>query len=391
MLSRKIKNRLYLIEEKEKLSYWLDLNTGKFYNHNDLPIDCVPSLFQKLTPTFAKTSFDNNELLYNVWEYSGLLWQLNEKQRAIFCSYMERFASLHITFKFDERIDTDEEGKEFPDLPNFCALFYILQHTPVTYFAGKDTISMREIETAYVMDVLVPDLQKSFPKNYYTLIRKIAGQWSLIGQSRSTYVSIIRCLGHEKLYLLEKDFMDALINEWMKVKRMAGEPYDKCPSHGFLIELEQTKKRAKAIETRAMDKELQRNNLPYLYFEDETFMCRPLLTCAQFHDEATQQNNCVERLYLKRVAKGYTHIVSIRHKASPDTSCITCEINNDYEIVQYLRANNNTELEKDEEDFYKKLKAHLQEAKRHDPKFDGTAENTHMWSRGARRLANLIE
>ena len=92
-------------------------------------------------------------------------------------------------------------------------------------------------------------------------------------------------------------------------------------------------------------------------------MCRPLLTCAQFHDEATQQNNCVERLYLKKVVKGHTHIVSIRRKSSPDTSCITCEINNDYEIVQYLHANNSQELKKDEEVFYKKLEAHLQEVK----------------------------
>lgn len=387
MLSRKVKNRLYLIEEKEKLSYWLDLNTGKFYNHNDLPIDCVPSLFQKLTPTFAKTSFDNNELLQNVSKYCRLWDKLDEEQRVIFCSYMERYASLHITLIFNLNINIEEKEKIHP---NFPAFLHVLQHTPVSYFAGKNSVSTCEIVSTYVEKFLIPDLQKSFPKNYYTLIRKIAERWVLVGQPRSTYVSIIRCLGHEKLYLLDDFSMKHLIKEWMAAKYTTGEPYDKCPSHGFLIELEQTKKRAKAIETRAMDKELQRNDLSYLYFEDETFMCRPLLTCAQFHDEATQQNNCVERLYLERVAKSYTHIVSIRRKSSPNTSCITCEINNDYEIVQYLRANNNTELEKDEEVFYKKLKAHLQEAKRHDPKFDGTTESYITMEEAGVRLVAFI-
>ena len=176
--------------------------------------------------------------------------------------------------------------------------------------------------------------------------------------------SLLKFFVKQKLYLASPQFIDNNLYHWIEWKTKLNEPLTECPSHGLLIELADMRQRIYENDKAEFDKLLnENNNKNWLYFEDETFMCRPLLTCAQFHDEATQQNNCVERMYLKNCAHGETHIVSVRRKSSPDTSCITCEINNDYEIVQYLHANNSQELKKDEEVFYKKLKAHLQEVK----------------------------
>lgn len=100
------------------------------------------------------------------------------------------------------------------------------------------------------------------------------------------------------------------------------------------------------------DEGLKRNNdMPWLYYENDTFIAKPLFTKEEFHAEAEAQHNCVERLYMERVFNGITHIVSVRRKDQPDTSCITCEVSNERKIVQYLKAWNNGRCEQDECNF----------------------------------------
>lgn len=78
------------------------------------------------------------------------------------------------------------------------------------------------------------------------------------------------------------------------------------------------------------------NNKPYLYFSTDTFQVAPLLTREQFHKEATYQSNCVERLYMDKVHDGNTHVVAVRKVNDPDTPFITCEVDNNGKIIQYL-------------------------------------------------------
>jgi hypothetical protein len=86
----------------------------------------------------------------------------------------------------------------------------------------------------------------------------------------------------------------------------------------------------------------QYNDLKELYYENDTYTMYPLITTEQFHEEAEAQNNCVERLYMEPVANGRTHVVVIRRKDSPEKSLITCEINNDWRIIQYYAKYNQT-------------------------------------------------
>lgn len=83
------------------------------------------------------------------------------------------------------------------------------------------------------------------------------------------------------------------------------------------------------------------NNLPCLYFENDDYIVRPLLSKKEFHVEATAQRNCVERMYMERVADGLTHVVAVRKKSAPDTPYITCEVTNNGQINQYLLKCNN--------------------------------------------------
>lgn len=82
------------------------------------------------------------------------------------------------------------------------------------------------------------------------------------------------------------------------------------------------------------------NDLPALYFTFGEYTARPLLTPEAFHDEAEQQGNCVERMYMERVANRQTHVVQIRKTDNLEKSVITCEVSDHGAIRQYLKRFN---------------------------------------------------
>ena len=348
VITKKEKNRCTFTLTDELADNWtdtfsLDFDTGIFYDSNNHERDC-PSVYY---PNLKETS----PYFHNALVYINAYPLLKKEERAIFCSYMERYAALDLRFNLDYPMCDN------PLYPNYSALCYILQHFPKKY----PTASV--IVNKYV-EGLTDDLQKSFPNvpSIHAIVGWVSTFWCMIGQSRAAYVSLIRFFLREKLHVFEMTTIAPLTADWMIVKHELNEPYDSCPSHGFAIELVEAKKRQKAEFEAITNEKLQRNNnLPYLYFEDETFICKPLLTCEAFHDEATKQDNCVERIYLDIAAKGKTHIVSIRRKADPTSSCITCEIK-DYEIIQYLQAHNKKDYKEDESAFREKLAAHLRAA-----------------------------
>lgn len=105
------------------------------------------------------------------------------------------------------------------------------------------------------------------------------------------------------------------------------------------------------------------NNKPWLYYENETFIVKPLLTKEDFHNEGEAQHNCVERLYMEKVYIGSTHVVTIRRKDNPNDSYITCEVSNDGYIVQYLAAFNRTPNAYDAIQFKKEYAYHLKNSR----------------------------
>lgn len=349
VITKKEKNRCTFTLMDELADNWtdtfsLDFDTGIFYDSDNHERDC-PSVYASFDTKNTSIYFHNAIVYITAYPF------LKKEERAIFCSYMERYAALGLRFNVNYNMFDDHL------YPNYSALCYMLQHFPIKYPA------VSVIANKYV-EGLTDDLQKSFPNvpSIHAIVRQVADLWCMIGQPRTAYVSLIRFFLREKLHVFEKAVMNPLMLDWMTVKHELNEPYDSCPSHGFAIELVEAKKRRKAEVVAATNEKLQRNNnLPYLYFEDETFICKPLLTCEAFHDEATKQDNCVERLYLDIAAKGKTHIVSIRRKADPTSSCITCEIK-DYEIIQYLQAHNKKDYKEDESAFREKLAAHLRAA-----------------------------
>lgn len=90
------------------------------------------------------------------------------------------------------------------------------------------------------------------------------------------------------------------------------------------------------------------NDNKELYFETDKFIIRPLLSKADFHIEAEVQHNCVESIYMERVAEGKTYVLTVRHKDAPDTPYITCEVTKEYTVEQfYLARNRSPQLAED--------------------------------------------
>lgn len=79
-----------------------------------------------------------------------------------------------------------------------------------------------------------------------------------------------------------------------------------------------------------------------LFFENEKFITVIPTTSAEFKAEGDAQANCVFRVYYPQVKEEATHIVFIRRKNEPNLSYITCEVNLNGKICQYLTRFNNT-------------------------------------------------
>lgn len=108
------------------------------------------------------------------------------------------------------------------------------------------------------------------------------------------------------------------------------------------------------------DAVLKRNNdLDWLYFSNSEYRAVPLITAEEFHEEAEAQHNCVERIYMEKVMNGQTHVVVVRKVSDPERSVITCEVNNQGRIIQYLGFANSRDLTESQFAFKELYAEHL--------------------------------
>ena len=80
-----------------------------------------------------------------------------------------------------------------------------------------------------------------------------------------------------------------------------------------------------------------------------------------FIDESKQQHNCIFRLYYPKVRNNKTYIVFVRKADSPTKSYITCEIDKQGKIVQYLRTFNENIRSEEDINFKNEYQKHLLE------------------------------
>ena len=101
------------------------------------------------------------------------------------------------------------------------------------------------------------------------------------------------------------------------------------------------------------------NNCDWLRFENESLIVIPLVSRMDFKNEADHQQNCVERLYMREVVTGNTHVVAIRKKSDVTTPYITCEVNTNGRIIQYLGRFNRIPQDASARAFQRQYQEHL--------------------------------
>ena len=141
---------------------------------------------------------------------------------------------------------------------------------------------------------------------------------------------------HEKVFAIYSgSSFGHLVNEWYRMSTNIGEKpeakHNILTNYAILNWLHEEREKAHLNDTIKTN-----NDLAWLYYSTDEYIIRPLLSTEDFHKEAEAQHNCVERMYMNRVANGTTHVVVVRKKSDPDASFITCEVTNDRRINQYL-------------------------------------------------------
>lgn len=169
---------------------------------------------------------------------------------------------------------------------------------------------------------------------------------------------------HEKVFHMYNSYDYAnLIKRWAKLVYSLNDTLE--VKHNILTNYCILQYLEKEYRESHYDEKLNRhNNLNWLYYENDSYIVRPLINRAEFHAEAESQCNCVERMYMEYVVNGDTHVVTVRKKDSPDLSYITCEVSNTGEIKQYLYRRNQRVSDEADRNFKREYQKHLYEAEK---------------------------
>lgn len=303
---------------------YLDLNTGVFYE-NGTPAPYAPATFFNLE---CRSPLDHSIKEFALYHYSFDLKDcpdyLHQVERY---AYAGKWLGLKNIVNLPYYIDLLASFHDLSILNRDCIEVDYLQCAYDEELLAELGACYKNITNSYCRyDVIIEDLVRNYGRRF----------------EKPVLHSLLKFFVKQKLYLASPFLIGIAVNSWIKWKTKLNEPLTECPSHGLLIELADMQQRIKVNDRAEFDKLLnENNNKKWLYYKNDQFIASPLISCAAFHDEATQQDNCVQRMYLKNCAHGKTHIVAVRSISNPSQSLITCEIDpKNHEIKQWLRAHN---------------------------------------------------
>ena len=313
---RKERN-LFIAAEGNKIKGQYDSATGVYYGAKGTPIQTMPSAFKNSIYSYIFTS------------HQWIITHVTDETLTRALNRWECLASLGL-YTSDHEVLTDA-NYDFPvlkkDLVN-----YIKEHSEAAPCYSEELRKKYELSiscpeynmlTGQALTVVNHTIfeETQFPLEWFikAMLKYQLDDVSYLGVSPWTYAGYL-----EHYY----EQCAALNIEPVITKNMFA-------TMGHTAHLYNNYKKAN------MNNDIKRfNDIPELYYENDTYIVRPLLSTEEFHAEAEAQQNCVERLYMERVADGNTHVVTVRKKDAPTQSLITCEISNNFNIIQYYAKYN---------------------------------------------------
>lgn len=299
-----------------------DFNTLSFYNDKNQPTPYTPDCFQK------------KAVKGGIW-YNAVKWWCQNRyipRVSLKMNVIEKAGAVGIKLV--------PEGFSTAELENLCFDKNFVALVKEANLIDADGLLL------LTHDVFTTIAEKTCRKNYEkqgystSFIDILLNNKRLFEEATDKEIhKLWHLYQYHSLYLLGKWQCADFIIDWWRTARILNEPLFIHSSP--IIASQERKERAELMENDKMSSTVKKyNDLPRLYYENDEYFVRPLISAQDFHDEATQQNNCVERMYLREVAYNKTHIVVLRRKTDPSQSFITIEVDNCYTIVQYLAKNN---------------------------------------------------
>lgn len=327
----------------EDTNDYLDLNTGVFYK-NDIPVPYVPKAFFDLkccSPLdHSIAEFVRNYGFYDLNDCPDYLHQVERY------AYAGKWLDLEWVVNLPYYTDLLASFHDLSIFDEDCIKVADLQRVYDEELRVELGVCYENITNPYYhYDTIINDLVRLYSRRF----------------KKTVLHSLLKFFIKQKLYLASPNFITLCMSNWIYCKTKLNEPLTECPPHGLLIELADMQRRVDVYEKTALDKLLNEyNNKEWLYYKNDQFIAFPLTSCAAFHDEATQQENCVERMYLKDCACGKTHIIAVRSTFNSSQSLITCEIDpKTHKIKQWLRAHNATDTNINSLRFQEEYQKHL--------------------------------
>lgn len=293
-----------------------DIQNNSYIGVRGVPIKSVPQAFKSDAPEMP--IYINDALrLIREYSYLGFCTALGNR--------LEQLLSLQL------RISSDLDTRRF----------IIYDTTPLT----KDVVNyLRNNCEGCYSAVNIRSYQ--FFKEHQEFLRRCEDhapwamevlQMHMLEDVSAKFVEDMIVYGiHEKMfYNRSASQFGYLLKEWADMIKALGDPLE--AKRNILTNFNILKYIYEQYKQAHYDDQLRKHNdLPWLYYENDEYIVRPLLSRAEFHAEAEAQHNCVERMYMEHVYDGCTHVVTIRKKSNPDKPYITCEVRNNGIIWQYL-------------------------------------------------------
>ena len=317
----KERNIIYAYERGERLGGW-NITTGEFIGKSGKVVKSNPSCF----------------VMRNLYNFpTDILSGAIRFYRDCFHNYrpytpergnrLEQMISVGIYPAFWADLDSTEPLTK--DLVDWIKTnkHNVYESNAVTeYIASKNYLSkLPNNPPTWAMKVIGRMVGEKIPSTYFipAVRRAIHENWD--------YLTIEDYRKESDIFYLLFDYYKQSMAMWGKVE----------VKPNLLTAVCTVRKLHKEYMDKHNDELIKLNNdLPWLYFENDNYIVRPLLSKEEFHKEAVAQHNCVESMYMSEVREGKTHVVTVRHKDTPNVPHITCEVNNKGTIVQYYLAFN---------------------------------------------------
>ena len=347
---------MILFENKQGKQVGIDLNQHCWIGVKGVPVKTPPSGAMQL---FSNYYYNNTESEADMYIYTlarslvnGLSIKDVFKRKAEHLKLIERLTSMglrvqsYYTLRYDtveilnkhfkELVEYLQEGKNWREMvdkyrvldwfkehniPQYQQYDYKFLEFVHRYFCGN-------VENKYISQVI-----------WYIQKERIFEMYQLEKE----------CDEHKMKYNLWEDMVQLLrcvcqYAEWLNLPKLPKNDIRQTYAqlmHTYTINKDQ-------IDTELLTANQLNHNLEFAFGD---YIVIVPTTLQQFRDEANQQNNCVYRMYLKKVIGKETNVVFIRHKDNLEKSVVTCEVRNGI-VWQFLLAYNNGVYQCEHPDLY---------------------------------------